>query len=176
MRGVNKAIIIGNVGADPDVRQFNNGGSVATISVATSEKYQNKNTGEWVENTEWHRVEAFGKLAEIIAQYVKKGTSVYIEGKLKTDKYTDNQGVERYATNIIADQIQMLGGNNPQTQQQWQNQQPQPQPQQQQPQQFNNGQPVPPAYQNYPQHAPQNPQQQQPLMPQAGAVDDEVPF
>ena len=111
MRGVNKVIIVGNTGNDPEVSQFQNGGSVATIAVATSEKYQNKQTGEWVENTEWHRVKAFGKLAEIIAQYVRKGTPVYIEGKLKTDKYTDKNGIERYATNIIADQMQMLGGN-----------------------------------------------------------------
>ena len=111
MRGVNKVIIVGNTGSDPEVSQFQNGGSVATIAVATSEKYQNKQTGEWVENTEWHRVKAFGKLAEIIAQYVRKGTPIYIEGKLKTDKYTDKNGIERYATNIIADQMQMLGGN-----------------------------------------------------------------
>ncbi|XP_009271481.1 PREDICTED: uncharacterized protein LOC103893908 [Aptenodytes forsteri] len=115
MRGVNKVIIVGNTGNDPEVSQFQNGGSVATIAVATSEKYQNKQTGEWVENTEWHRVKAFGKLAEIIAQYVRKGTPIYIEGKLKTDKYTDKNGIERYATNIIADQMQMLGGNQKRT-------------------------------------------------------------
>ena len=183
MRGVNRVIIIGNTGNDPEVSQFQNGGSVATIAVATSEKYQNKQTGEWVENTEWHRVKAFGKLAEIIAQYVRKGTPIYIEGKLKTDKYTDKNGIERYATNIIADQMQMLGGNqNTQQNNGGYQQQSQPQPNayaqaalntaqnvvQNTPvgqainQQFANGQPVPPAYQNNPQFAPQNPNQQQP--------------
>ena len=178
MKGVNRVIIIGNLGADPEVSQFQNGGSVATIAVATSEKYQNKQTGEWVENTEWHRVKAFGKLAEIIAQYVRKGTPIYIEGKLKTDKYTDKNGIERYATNIIADQMQMLGGN--QNAQQNNHQQPQPSPYAQAAlntaqnvvqntpvgqainQQFANGQSVPPAYQNNPQFAPQNPNQQPP--------------
>ena len=186
MRGVNKVIIVGNTGSDPEVSQFQNGGSVATIAVATSEKYQNKQTGEWVENTEWHRVKAFGKLAEIIAQYVRKGTPIYIEGKLKTDKYTDKNGIERYATNIIADQMQMLGGNQNAQQNNGgypqQNNQPQPQPSpyaqaalntaqnvvQNTPvgqainQQFANGQAVPPAYQNNPQFAPQSPNQQQP--------------
>lgn len=203
MRGVNKVIIVGNTGNDPEVSQFQNGGSVATIAVATSEKYQNKQTGEWVENTEWHRVKAFGKLAEIIAQYVRKGTPIYIEGKLKTDKYTDKNGIERYATNIIADQMQMLGGNqNAQQNNGGYQQQPQPQ----QPnayaqaalntaqnvvqntpvgqainQQFANGQSVPPAYQNNPQFAPQNPNQQQPNFnnnmqgePKPSTVDDNV--
>ena len=198
MRGVNRVIIIGNCGSDPEVSQFQNGGSVATIAVATSEKYQNKQTGEWVENTEWHRVKAFGKLAEIIAQYVRKGTPIYIEGKLKTDKYTDKNGIERYATNIIADQMQMLGGSQAQQNNQ---QQPQPSPYAQAAlntaqnvvqntavgqainQQFANGQSVPPAYQNNPQFAPQNPNQQQPSFnnnmqgePKPSTVDDDIPF
>ena len=204
MRGVNKVIIVGNTGNDPEVSQFQNGGSVATIAVATSEKYQNKQTGEWVENTEWHRVKAFGKLAEIIAQYVRKGTPIYIEGKLKTDKYTDKNGIERYATNIVADQMQMLGGNqNAQQNNGGYQQQPQPQPSayaqaalntaknvvQNTPvgqainQQFANGQQVPPAYQNNPQFAPQNPNQQQPNFnnnmqgePQPSTVDSDTPF
>lgn len=207
MRGVNKVIIVGNTGNDPEVSQFQNGGSVATIAVATSEKYQNKQTGEWVENTEWHRVKAFGKLAEIIAQYVRKGTPVYIEGKLKTDKYTDKNGIERYTTNIIADQMQMLGGNqnaqqnNGGYQQQNNHQQPQPNAYAQAAlnaaqnvvqntpvgqainQQFANGQSVPPAYQNNPQFAPQNPNQQQPNFnnqmqgePKPSTVDSDIPF
>lgn len=204
MRGVNKVIIVGNTGSDPEVSQFQNGGSVATIAVATSEKYQNKQTGEWVENTEWHRVKAFGKLAEIIAQYVRKGTPIYIEGKLKTDKYTDKNGIERYATNIIADQMQMLGGNqnaqqnNGGYQQQNNHQQPQPNAYAQAAlntaqnvvqntpvgqainQQFANGQQVPPAYQNNQQYAPQNPNQQQPNfsqgVPQPSAIDNDTPF
>lgn len=201
MRGVNKVIIVGNTGNDPEVSQFQNGGGVATIAVATSEKYQNKQTGEWVENTEWHRVKAFGKLAEIIAQYVRKGTPIYIEGKLKTDKYTDKNGIERYATNIIADQMQMLGGKGDSTQQQNNHQQTQPNPYAQAAlntaqnvvqntpvgqavnQQFANGQSVPPAYQNNPQFAPQNPNQQQPNFnnnmqgePKPSTVDDDIPF
>ena len=206
MRGVNKVIIFGNTGNNPEVSQFQNGGSVATIAVATSEKYQNKQTGEWVENTEWHRVKAFGKLAEIIAQYVRKGTPVYIEGKLKTDKYTDKNGIERYATNIIADQMQMLGGNqNAQQNNGGYQQQSQPQPSpyaqaalntaqnvvQNTPvgqainQQFANGQQVPPAYQNNPQFAPQNQNQQQPQFqnnmqgepkPSSIASIDDIPF
>lgn len=201
MRGVNKVIIVGNTGNDPEVSQFQNGGSVATIAVATSEKYQNKQTGEWVENTEWHRVKAFGKLAEIIAQYVRKGTPIYIEGKLKTDKYTDKNGIERYATNIIADQMQMLGGKGDNAQQQNNHQQPQPSPYAQAAlntaqnvvqntpvgqainQQFANGQPVPPAYQKNQQYAPQNPNQQQPNFnnqmqgePKPSTVDSDIPF
>lgn len=111
MRGVNKVILIGRLGADPTVRQFQNGGQVTEISVATSEVWNDKNTGERRESTEWHRVTFFGKLAEIASQYLKKGSVIYVEGKLKTEKYTDNNGVERYATKIIADNLQMLGGN-----------------------------------------------------------------
>lgn len=111
MRGINKVILIGRLGQDPTVRQFQNGGQVAEISLATSEAWNDKNTGERRENTEWHRVTFFNKLAEIASQYLKKGSAVYIEGKLKTEKYTDNNGVERYATKVIADTLQMLSGN-----------------------------------------------------------------
>lgn len=111
MRGVNKVIIIGNLGADPDVKQFQNGGSVTSISVATSEQWNDKQTGEKREMTEWHRISLYNKLGEIAAQYLRKGSSVYIEGSLRTRKYQDQNGQERYITEIRADQMQMLGGN-----------------------------------------------------------------
>ena len=109
-RGVNKAIIVGNIGKDLDVRYSASGACFTTISVATSERWKDKQTGEDKEVTEWHRVKFFGKLAEIAGEYLRKGSQVYIEGRLKTDKYTDKEGVDRYSTDIIADQMQMLGG------------------------------------------------------------------
>ena len=108
MRGVNKVIIIGNLGADPETRQFNNGGSVTNISVATSEQWTDKQTGEKRELTEWHRISLFNRLAEISAQYLRKGSKVYIEGSLRTRKYQDQSGQDRYITEIRADQLQML--------------------------------------------------------------------
>jgi len=109
-RGVNKVILVGNLGNDPEVRALNNGGSVTTISIATSESWKDKQTGENQERTEWHRVKFFGRLAEISGEYLKKGKQVYIEGSLRTEKYTDKDGVERYTTDIIANEMQMLGG------------------------------------------------------------------
>ena len=109
MASVNKVILVGNLGKDPEVRYLPSGDAVATITLATSSKYKNK-TGEMVEETEWHRVTFFGKLAEIVGQYLKKGRSVYVEGRIKTRKYTDKDGVEKYATDIIANEMQMLGG------------------------------------------------------------------
>lgn len=111
MRGVNKAIIVGNIGQDPETKYSQSGLAITTISVATSESWNDKQSGEKQERTEWHRVKMFGKLAEIAGEYLKKGRQVYIEGSLRTDKYTDKEGVERYSTNIIADTMQMLGGN-----------------------------------------------------------------
>jgi len=111
MRGVNKVIIIGNLGADPEARQFNNGGSVTTISVATSEQWTDKQSGEKREATEWHRVSLFNRLGEIAAQYLRKGSKVYIEGSLRTRKYQAPDGSDRYATEIRADQMQMLDSN-----------------------------------------------------------------
>lgn len=108
-RGVNKVIIIGNLGADPDVRYTNSGTAITTISIATTESWKDKQTGDKQERTEWHRVKMFGKLGEIAGEYLTKGRQVYIEGSLRTDKYTDREGVERYATNIIATEMQMLG-------------------------------------------------------------------
>lgn len=110
MRGVNKVIIIGNLGADPEARQFNNGGNVTNISVATSEQWTDKQSGEKREATEWHRISFSGRLAEVAAQYLRKGSKVYIEGSLRTRKYQDSNGQDKYITEIRADQLQMLDG------------------------------------------------------------------
>ena len=110
MRGVNKVIIIGNLGADPEARQFNNGGNVTNISVATSEQWTDKQSGEKKEATEWHRIVLFNRLGEIAAQYLRKGSKVYIEGSLRTRKYQDSNGQDKYITEIRADQLQMLDG------------------------------------------------------------------
>ena len=108
MASVNKVILVGNLGRDPEVRYLPSGDAVANIALATSSKYKNK-AGEMVEETEWHRISFFGRQAEIVGEYLKKGRSVYIEGRLKTRKYTDKDGVEKYATDIIASEMQMLG-------------------------------------------------------------------
>lgn len=109
MSGINKAIILGRVGKDPEIRYMTNGEAVASFSLATSENWKDKQ-GAKQERTEWHNISAFRKLAEIIGEYVKKGDMIYIEGKITTEKYTDKSGVEKYSTKIIADQMQMLGG------------------------------------------------------------------
>ncbi|HEX7130844.1 MAG TPA: single-stranded DNA-binding protein [Rhodanobacteraceae bacterium] len=109
-RGVNKVILVGNLGADPETRYSASGTAMCTIRVATSEQWKDKQTGQPQERTEWHRVKFFGRLAEIAGEYLKKGRQVYIEGSLRTDKYTDKEGIERYSTDIIADEMQMLGG------------------------------------------------------------------
>ena len=110
MASVNKVIIVGNLGRDPEIRYMPSGDAIANIAVATSYKSKDRNTGEQKELTEWHRISFFGRLAEIVGQYLKKGSSVYVEGRLQTRKYTDKDGVERYATDIIAENMQMLGG------------------------------------------------------------------
>lgn len=110
-RGVNKVILVGNLGADPEMRHTGGGTAVTTLNLATSESWTDKQSGEKVEKTEWHRVKLFGRLAEIAGDYLKKGRQVYIEGSLRTDKYTDKSGVEKYSTDIIASEMQMLGGN-----------------------------------------------------------------
>ena len=109
MASVNKVIIVGNLGRDPEVRHLPSGDAVANIAVATTDKWKDKQTGEQKEQTEWHRISFFGKLAEIVGQYLTKGSQVYIEGKLQTRKYTDKDGVEKFATEIRADTMQMLG-------------------------------------------------------------------
>lgn len=160
MSGVNKVIIVGNLGNDPETRTFPDGGSITNISVATSEKWKDKQTGQDQERTEWHRVVFKGRLAEIAAQYLRKGSKVYIEGKLQTSKYQDKQtGEDKYSTDIVVREMQMLdskGDNNP--------------PQQQAPQQ---------QYQQAPpQAAPQQYQQapvQTPVM-NGGAPLDDIPF
>lgn len=115
MRGVNKVIIVGNLGQDPEVKQFPNGGSVTTISVATSEKWNDKQTGEPREQTEWHRISLYNKLGEIAAQYLKKGMGVYIEGSLRNKKYQDQNGQDRYIVEIRADEMQIVNNPNSQT-------------------------------------------------------------
>jgi len=107
-RGINKVILIGNLGQDPEVKYMPNGGAVANVTVATSESWKDKNTGEQQERTEWHRVVFFRRLAEIAGEYLKKGSKVYIEGRLQTRKWQDQQGNDRYTTEIIANDMQML--------------------------------------------------------------------
>ena len=110
MASVNKVIIVGNLGRDPEIRYMPSGDAIANIAFATSYKSKDRQTGEQKELTEWHRISFFGRLAEIVGQYLKKGSSVYVEGRLQTRKYTDKDGIERYATDIIAENMQMLGG------------------------------------------------------------------
>lgn len=109
-KGVNKVIICGNLGQDPEVRYMPNGNAVANISVATSESWKDKATQEQKEETEWHRCVCYGKLAEIIGEYLKKGSKIYLEGKLKTRKWKDQQNVDRYTTEIVFDEMQMIDG------------------------------------------------------------------
>jgi single-strand DNA-binding protein len=109
-RGINKVILIGNLGADPETRAIPSGTTVANLRIATSESWRDKQSGEQQERTEWHRVALFGRLAEIAAEYLKKGSQVYIEGSLRTRKWQDKQGNDRYSTEIIGNDLQMLGG------------------------------------------------------------------
>ncbi len=189
-RGVNKVILVGNLGQDPEVRYTSGGAAITKISIATSDSWKDKNTGQMNERTEWHNVTFFGKLAEIAGEYLKKGSQVYVEGKLKTDKYQDKQtGQDRYSTGVVVDGfngvLQMLGGrgegagssmggssqynqsqNQPQPNSSQQNQQQQNQQQQNQPQQNQS--------QQQPQQANQAPQ------PSSGdfdnSFDDDIPF
>lgn len=110
MPSVNKAIILGNIGQDPELKYLPSGEAVVNLSIATSSKWKDKQTGERKEKTEWHRVVMFNKLAEIAGEYLKKGRSVYIEGRIETRKWQDKDGSDRYTTEIVADQMQMLGG------------------------------------------------------------------
>jgi len=110
MASVNKVILVGNLGADPEVRYLPSGDAVANIRLATTDRYKDKQSGEFKEMTEWHRISFFGRLAEIVSEYLKKGSSVYIEGRIRTRKYQAQDGTERYSTEIVADQMQMLGG------------------------------------------------------------------
>ncbi|OBX06214.1 single-stranded DNA-binding protein [Gallibacterium genomosp. 3] len=112
MAGVNKVIIVGNLGNDPELRTFPNGEQVANLSVATSDRWQDKQSGEWREVTEWHRIVLYRRLAEIAGQYLRKGSKVYIEGKIRTRKWQDQNGQDRYSTEIHADTMQMLDSRN----------------------------------------------------------------
>lgn len=109
MASVNKAIIVGNLGNDPEMRYLPSGDAVCNISVATTDKWKDKASGEMRENTEWHRIAFFGRLAEVAGEYLKKGSQVYVEGSIQTKKYTDKDGVEKYSTQIKGHTLQMLG-------------------------------------------------------------------
>ena len=109
-RGINKVIIVGNLGGDPETRYMPSGSAVTNMTVATNESWKDKQTGEQKDRTEWHKVAMFGRLAEIAAEYLRKGSQVYIEGKLRTRKWQGQDGQDRYTTEIIADEMQMLGG------------------------------------------------------------------
>jgi single-strand DNA-binding protein len=109
-RGVNKVILIGHLGADPETRAMPSGSSVANLRLATTESWRDKQSGEQQERTEWHRVALFGRLAEIASEYLRKGSQVYIEGSLRTRKWQDKQGNERFSTEIVGNEMQMLGG------------------------------------------------------------------
>lgn len=156
MAGVNKVIIVGNLGNDPEIRYSNNGAAIANISVATSESWKDKNSGERQERTEWHRIVLFNRLGDIAGEYLKKGSKVYIEGKLQTRKWQDQQGQDRYTTEIVADQMQMLDARG-------QQQQPQNQGYQQNQGQQSNGQ------MNQQGQTNQSP-------PPANDFDDDIPF
>ncbi|MCP4587597.1 single-stranded DNA-binding protein [Pseudoalteromonas sp.] len=173
-RGVNKVILVGNLGNDPEIRYMPNGGAVANITIATSESWRDKATGEQREKTEWHRVSLFGKLAEVAGEYLRKGSQVYIEGQLQTRKWQDQQGQDRYTTEVVVQGfngvMQMLGGK-PQGQG-GQQQAPAQQ------QQGGWGQPQQPAQQRQPQ--PQQQQRAQNQQPQYNEppmdFDDDIPF
>ncbi|MBT8101300.1 MAG: single-stranded DNA-binding protein [Gammaproteobacteria bacterium] len=109
-RGVNKVILVGNLGGDPETRAMPSGGAVTNFTLATNESWKDKQTGEQKDRTEWHKVAMFNRLAEIAAEYLRKGSQVYIEGKLRTRKWQDRDGNDRYTTEVIADEMQMLGG------------------------------------------------------------------
>ncbi|WP_018953705.1 single-stranded DNA-binding protein [Thioalkalivibrio sulfidiphilus] len=109
-RGVNKVILVGNLGSDPEVKYMPSGGALARVNLATTESWKDKNSGERQERTEWHRVVFFGRLAEIAGEYLKKGSQVYVEGSLRTNKWQGQDGQDRYTTEIIASDMQMLGG------------------------------------------------------------------
>ena len=109
-RGINKVILVGNLGADPETRYTASGAAITSIRIATSESWKDKQTGEQQERTEWHSITFFGRLAEIAGEYLRKGSQVYVEGRLQTDKWQDKDGNDRYTTKIIANEMQMMGG------------------------------------------------------------------
>src|SRR5690554_2567477 len=183
-RSVNKVTLIGTVGRDPEMRYISGGSAIANFSLATNESYNDKNTGQRVENTEWHRIVAFGKLAEIIQQYVKKGSKLYIEGKLRTNEW-EKDGIKRYSTDIIANEMVMLDRANADNQNSgYANQQQQQQQQQYQQQGYAQPQTQqratpPPGYpqgQSLQQGQPQPQAYQQPQQNQFNGPEDSIPF
>lgn len=154
-RGINKVILVGNVGGDPEVRYMPNGNAVTTLSIATSEAWKDKQTGDKQERTEWHRVVCFNRLGEIAGEYVRKGSKLYVEGSLRTRKWQDQQGQDRYTTEIVASDIQMLdtkGG-------------------------ASNYDEMPPSYQSQPQQTAKRPQATQAIAQDAfDELDDDIPF
>ena len=185
-RGINKVILIGNCGSDPELRTTATGEQIASLSLATDESYKDKQTGQVVPKTEWHKLSAFGRTAEIIGSYIRKGSKIYIEGRLRTRKWQDNSGADRYTTEIVVKELQMLdkaadgqGGqaSAPQPAQQYQQPAQQYQPQQRQPApaQQPTARPSPMASNpRQPQYQPQQQPQQQPA--QMDDFDDELPF
>lgn len=161
-KGVNKVILVGNLGKDPETNYMPNGGAVTNATLATSESWKDKNTGQETERTEWHRICFFNRLAEIAGEYLKKGSKVYIEGQLRTRKWQDNNGNDRYTTEIVAHEMQMLDSRGGNEGQQNTNQN------HAQPQQQNRNQA---SY-----HQPQPPQQQGPVDSHGFPMDDSIPF
>lgn len=174
-RGVNKVILVGNLGSDPEIRYMPSGGAVANITIATSESWRDKATGEQREKTEWHRVALFGKLAEVAGEYLRKGSQVYVEGQLQTRKWQDQNGQDRYTTEVVVQGfngvMQMLGGRA-------QGGAPAQGMGQSQPQQGGWGQPQQPVMQHQPAQQPQSqPQQAQPQYNEPPMdFDDDIPF
>ena len=177
-KGVNKVILVGNLGQDPEVRYMPNGNAVANVSLATSESWKDQ-SGQMQEKTEWHRLTMYRRLAEVAGEYLKKGSQIYVEGKLQTRKWQDQSGQDKYTTEIIVDQMQMLGGRGGQSEggyssQAGQGQNPN-QGQQRAPQQQNYAQP--PQYSNQNAPANQAPKQNQPPMAEPDFdFDDDIPF
>lgn len=175
-RGINKVILIGNLGNDPEVKYLPSGGAVANFTVATSESWTDKATQQKKEETEWHKIVIYQRLAEIAGEYLRKGSKVYLEGKLKTRKWQDKDGVERYTTEIVANELQMLDGK----QADQQSQSPQQQRPQQPPQQRQAQRPANPAQQGYqnqpnPTYGGQQPFNQQPMYNQPTVdFDDDI--
>lgn len=186
-RGINKVILIGNLGQDPEVRYMPSGGAVTNITIATTETWRDKQTGEQKERTEWHRIVVMGKLAEFVGQYTKKGTNIYIEGKLQTRKWQDQSGQERYTTEVLVDSFtgvfQVLAngrdnrGNQNHQPQNGQNNQRPAQNQRQQPQGGNGGQNQQPQGGQNNQHPAQQPQSAPPVYNEPPMdFDDDIPF
>lgn len=181
MSSVNKVILLGNCGRDPEVRYLPSGQAVANVSVATTSKRKNKDTGETVEDTQWHRVTFYDRLAEIAGEYVTKGKQIYVEGRLKYGKYTDKDGVEKNTCDVVGTELQLLGGGRDDRQggDDQGGYAPQPQQRQQQPQRPAQQQPRQGGYQQRPPQQPQRPAQpvrQAPPRQPDPFEDDDIPF